>query len=366
MVRVLTYGLSSNRGGIETSLLRVANHIGPKGHELHYVESKSAPSSISADLQSLGHTVHPVVDRKSGLGRNRADWEQLLDFVRPEVVHMHLNTLSYVLPAKLALARGIAVIMHSHSSGSPPGRYRTRALDMFNARTFPMDRVTRAAVSRPAGDWLFGKRDYRILHNAVDLDAFRFDPATRAAVRAALRIEDAFAIGHVGIFSAVKNQHFSLDVLVRLLKIVPNAVMVFVGSGGAEESVKERARLLGVSDHTLFLGTRTDVPSILSALDAIVFPSLYEGFPNVALEAQASSLPTLVSDAVTDELMITNRIEQLPLGLGPEPWVEALARIDSTCSPLGRNTVSDRLKREFSPDAEASGYDDLYLSSLDK
>lgn len=360
MARVLTYGLSSNRGGIETALLRVASNMGTEEHELHYVESAMNPAAVSGELRALGHTVHRVADRRSGLGRNRMDWERLLDNIEPDVLHMHINTMSYVLPARLALARDVGVILHSRSSGSPPSRTRTRVMGQLNARSFPMDRVTRVAVSRVAGSWLFGHRDFEVLHNGVELDKHAFDVGARVATRAALGLGDSFVVAQIGVLGPVKNQQFSLDVFARLLGSVPNARFVLVGSGAGERALREKARALGVEEHTMFLGARRDVADIMSASDALLLPSLYEGFPNVALEAQASGLSTLVSNAVTDEVEISSHLKRLPLAGGPDPWVRSLIAVLETSALCDRTRVSPRLKNEFSPQAEASRYSDLY------
>lgn len=77
--------------------------------------------------------------------------------------------------------------------------------------------------------------------------------------------------------------------------------MLFVGEGPLEESIKEQVKEAGLADHVIFLGGRKDVSKFYSAADMFIFPSLHEGLGIVVIEAQASGLPCIVSDAVPAE-----------------------------------------------------------------
>ena len=67
-----------------------------------------------------------------------------------------------------------------------------------------------------------------------------------------------------------------------------------VGTGELEEDIKQEIKALGISDKVIFTGIRKDIPQLLSAMDVMVFPSLYEGMPNVIIEAQATGLPCAI------------------------------------------------------------------------
>ena len=60
-------------------------------------------------------------------------------------------------------------------------------------------------------------------------------------------------------------------------------------------------------------GVRKDVPAMLSALDILLFPSLYEGMPNVIIEAQAAGLPCLIADTITKQVAVTPLVTFLPI-----------------------------------------------------
>jgi glycosyltransferase involved in cell wall biosynthesis len=74
--------------------------------------------------------------------------------------------------------------------------------------------------------------------------------------------------------------------------------LLLVGKGGndIEHVLRERLAALGIADRVVFAGLRADVPRLLKAADAMVFPSLFEGLPGAVLEACAAGTPVLASD----------------------------------------------------------------------
>ena len=57
---------------------------------------------------------------------------------------------------------------------------------------------------------------------------------------------------------------------------------------------------------------------------AFIFPSVSEGLGIIAIEAQAAGLPTVISDGVPDDTMITPQADKVPLSASPEKWAEAV------------------------------------------
>ena len=56
------------------------------------------------------------------------------------------------------------------------------------------------------------------------------------------------------------------------------------------------------------------------AMDCLLFPSIYEGFPNVILEAETSGLPIVMSDIITDEVVLTETCKKISLNCSVEEW----------------------------------------------
>ena len=234
------------------------------------------------------------------------------------VVHAHGSSCTLAIDLLAAMLGGARVrIAHSHNS-----QCRFTLLHRLLRPLF-MALYTRAlACGDAAGHWLYGKRPFDVVRNAIDTRAYAYDPAARDSARAELNLSDSLTLGCVAGFTAIKNHAFLLDVFARLLKRRPDCTLVLVGDGDLRDELTQRAQALGVADRVRFTGVRTDVPRLLQAMDAMLLPSLFEGFPTVALEWQSAGLPVLMSDSVTRGCALTGRVQFLPLE--PERWVQAV------------------------------------------
>ncbi len=77
-----------------------------------------------------------------------------------------------------------------------------------------------------------------------------------------------------------------------------------------------------LTDKMLFLGSRSDVPALMQAMDVFVFPSHYEGLGLVAIEAQAAGLKTTASEAITQEAQVTDLLTYCRLAQPPAAWAQ--------------------------------------------
>ena len=127
----------------------------------------------------------------------------------------------------------------------------------------------------------------------------------------------------------MKNHAFLLDVFAEICRKVPDSRLLLVGEGGLMDSLREKAASLGLSDRVIFTGNQGKVSDYYQAMDFFVFPSIFEGLPGSVIEAQASGLRCLVSDSVTDEVLITPLAQARSLSEGAAAWAqEVLARRD--------------------------------------
>lgn len=95
----------------------------------------------------------------------------------------------------------------------------------------------------------------------------------------------------VGRLQKVKGIQYLIDAMAGL-----NARLWIAGSGPEEKALREKARQLGVEQKISFLGTQSDVPTLLSKANVFVLPSLSEGLPIALLEAWAARVPVVVTD----------------------------------------------------------------------
>jgi glycosyltransferase involved in cell wall biosynthesis len=137
--------------------------------------------------------------------------------------------------------------------------------------------------------------DERIVTIPNGINLSRFSPEnarSRDAVRRSFGVpEDIPLLLFVGSQYRLKGLEFAIRALAEM---ETKAVLLVVGADAAAP-FKRLAEQLGVSDRVIFAGARSDLPTIYPAADAFVFPTLYETFALVCLEAMASGLPVLAS-----------------------------------------------------------------------
>lgn len=139
-----------------------------------------------------------------------------------------------------------------------------------------------------------------VVFNGVDSTKFRFewDQAERLLRRRTLAKDDEPIVLFVGRFVREKGIHVLLNSANAILARQPKARFVLVG-GGKHENLERFVRWYGLADRVTFPGFQTgrSLLELYRVADVAVFPSLYEPFGIVALEAMAAGVPVVASDA---------------------------------------------------------------------
>lgn len=105
-----------------------------------------------------------------------------------------------------------------------------------------------------------------------------------------------YAIMTVGRMEYQKNHILALRAFAALPEETRNrTLLLFAGSGENEESLRELASVLRIADRVRFLGYRTDVPSLLPAIDLLLMTSWFEGMPLALLEAMIAGVPIVTT-----------------------------------------------------------------------
>lgn len=322
-----------NGGGVEQVVMNYYHYLDRSRVQFDFVVTENSTLVPREELESLGARVFTVPAFTKLPAFKSATYRLFCAHPEWRIVHSHLNALN-VFPLHQAAKAGISVrIAHSHSTaGSGRGeavRNAAKTLLRTQANRYP---TVRFACGRYAGEWLFGKcSDFTVIPNAIDLGRFAFSSEKRTSLRAELGIsQESFVVCHLGRFMAQKNHSFLVDIFAELLKRRPSSVLLLAGEGPLMDETKRKADSLGIQDSIHFLGQRSDVDRIYCASDVLCMPSLYEGLPVTGVEAQASGLPLLISDQVTDEILITGRARKLALSAGPVGWADIIMTMEPT------------------------------------
>ena len=128
----------------------------------------------------------------------------------------------------------------------------------------------------------------------------------------------------MGRFVKQKNYPFAVAVFRQILNVAPDTRLVILGDGADRTDLERSIAEAGVANQVILPGVRTDVDRFYSMFDVFLMPSLYEGLPVSAVEAQAAGLPCMYSDNVPRETDITGTGTFLSLDADIDEWTKTL------------------------------------------
>jgi len=304
-----------------------------------------------------------------------------------DIVHVHTPIAAFV--TRYAL-RGLP------APSRPVVIYTAHGFHFYQGQR-PASHALYRAMERLAGRWT----DYLVTINAEDFAAAkqlgtidparvrlipgigvstdRFaenpDPAVRAATRAGVRdglniASETFVLTMIAEFGAVKRHEFALEALAAVTD--PRVVLVLVGDGPLESTLREKATALRVSDRIRWAGYRRDIPDVLAASDAVLLVSEREGLPRSVLEAMAAGRPVIG----TRTRGITDAVGEEPGVSAPAGWIVAkhdvaalAAAIDAAATDPAECTRRGaagrvRAQTEFALPRIIDAYEELYREAL--
>jgi glycosyltransferase involved in cell wall biosynthesis len=182
--------------------------------------------------------------------------------------------------------------------------------------------------------------------------------------RAALGLApDDLVVGCVAALRPEKRHELLLGAAARLVPRHPRLRVVLLGSGEREGELRAAAAALGLADRVVFAGFRTDVVSLLPALDVKALASVQETYPVSVLEAMAAARPVVMTDPPGVPDIVVDGVSGFRVPVGDEA---ALAdRLDRLLAdPALRQGMGargyERAAREFPIERTLAGYEELF------
>lgn len=282
---------------------------------------------------------------KVGLRKYCRQINSSLDLSAYDIVHIHTGDITGIYAKIYRKSGAKKIICHAHT---------TRAVSRFHKlfegilRKMALQNADMTmACGYEAGDYCFGKGNYVLLPNSINFESFnRITDEQISNVKKELQIaDDAYVIGHIGLFSPVKNHSFLLSVARDYISKHDNSVFVLCGNGPLYDTIKENVFQNGLNNNVILTGVRNDVNVLMHMFDVFVLPSLHEGLPMVGIEAQTAGVKCLLSDQIDHRVDIgCNLCSFLPIDKGPESWAEALERTYSNQSIISGEEIKKALK----------------------
>ena len=307
-VTYLTRGLASR--GYQTTL--VAGSLARGESSMSFVADELGVKIVP--IRQLHREVSPLYDALAVLRLVR-----LIREFRPQILHTHTAKAGAVgrIAAVLAGPARPPILVHTFHGHVLRGYFSPASAAVFRALERTLARVTTrlVAVSPEVRDDLVGlgiapAERFSVIRLGLDLESRVANAGEESGeLRRLFGIPPgAFVVGWVGRMTAIKRVPDVLAAFARLRDRGIDARLCLVGDGPDRELVERRAREVGVTRHTLFLGYQREIGPYYSLFDVLLLTSGNEGTPAVAIEALAAGTPVVttdvggVSDVVADGL----------------------------------------------------------------
>jgi N-acetyl-alpha-D-glucosaminyl L-malate synthase BshA len=138
------------------------------------------------------------------------------------------------------------------------------------------------------------RKEIEVIHNFVDLKRFNKKPLT--AFKKVVSAHDEKIVVHASNFRKLKRIGDVMEIFKNIHAATP-AKLLMVGDGPERPIAEDLARQYGIESDVRFLGKQEQMEDILAVSDLFLLPSEYESFGLVALEAMASSVAVISSNA---------------------------------------------------------------------
>ena len=285
-------------GGLEKVVLSLAHYLDPVRYRSSIV-CLGYGGELLTEVEKAGVAVH-VLDKSQGFDPLLV-WRlaRLFRRVGTDVVHCHnMGPLVYgALSSRPGGASGLVYTAHGMKTSAETKPAMFEKLGLIDDFVTVSDDAHRIAIKTA------GVRPDRVFTviNGVDVDLFdrvaRAEASVIAQRRESIGVRaDAKVFGIVARLSPAKDHATLLLAFAPVAAEFRDARLVLVGDGELRANLESRAADLGLTDQIVFLGSRHDVPELLSVFDCFVLSSYTEGLAVTLLEAMAAGLPVVATN----------------------------------------------------------------------
>jgi glycosyltransferase involved in cell wall biosynthesis len=342
--------------------LELLKNLDPQKYNIA-IASVGQGGVLEKDFRHLGYPLF-IFDKK-----HRFDvtliWK-LAKLIKRFNVDIVMTTLFYadVIGALAAWFAGVKAVISWEVVTAPQQRRHSLAYSLAQRKFTKVVSVSDAIARIVVEDRGVPAEKVVTIHYGVDIEKYYMNGALN--IRAELGIgEDKTILGTVARLTEQKGHCYLIEAAPAVISKFPNVKFVFVGGGPLEDALKRQTKELGIEEHFLFLGFRQDVVELLNTCDVFVLPSLYEGFPNVVLEAMACGKPVIATSVDgTPEAVVHGETGYLVEPENPKVLSDALISLLNHPDQLklfGKNGRS-RVENHFSLKRQIQQFEDLFNS----
>lgn len=363
-IRILHLVPQMKREGIQNLLMNIYRNIDTTKIQFDFLIHEKKEGDFDKEILELGgkcfylsrlsgkyFLLHYKNDLKKFFTKHKNEYE---------IIHSHLNTLS-TFPLSIAKKFNIPTrIAHNHSSFFTDKGIK-KIVKLYSKSQIKKYATNFFACSQKAGIFMFGKNTkFKIINNGIEIEKFLFNFDTRNKIRKNFSLNDSTILFvHSGGFRKPKNHLFLLEVFAKLVSFFPSAKLLLIGDGEEKEKIISKAKTLNVYDNIIFAGSIPNVYDYLSAGDAFIFPSFFEGLGISLIEAQVNGLPCFASNTIPKETNLQTNAFFLSLEQGAENWAEFIRQKLKTLKLEKRS--APKLAKNFDIKNIAKDLQDFYI-----
>jgi len=345
-------------GGAETWLMELLRLWARRGSgQMDFLATSGNPGIFDEEARALGARIYYLKFGRANLGRFVADFRKLLRSGAYQAIHDHQDYASgwhflagtgTLPPVRVTHVHNPWLHMEANYAVSPSRRMAAALGKQFVRRISTHICGTSAQALRQYGfdpDGIASPA-IAVVHCGIAIEKFNapretdrsavlrefgWSPDAKIALFAG-RLDRALEIDHP---QNHKNSWFAVNVARVAHNRDPSLRLLMAGAGDAvRKELERRIGNWGLGERIRLIGVRRDMPRLMRAADALLFPSRQEGLGMVAVEAQAACLPVLASTAVPREcVVIPDLVDALPLSESAETWADALLRAMAKSRP---------------------------------
>ena len=332
-------------GGVQNYIYNTLKNINIKDFEIHiFFSGTNKDAQYNINFTNLNIQTY--------FGNNNKIYRscyQLMKNNKYDIVHIQSGYLKYVTYSLILskMAKINTRIAHSHNSGNPNISFKQKISTRIFRFFINLLANKYIACSDVAGKWMFGnKKKFEVLKNGIEIEKYLYNTENRNLIRKQYNIkDDEILLGLVANFVHAKNHSFLIDLFNEYKIINPKAKLLLIGQGELKEQIVNKVKQYNLSDSIIFVGS-CDSSKYYSAFDLFIMTSLYEGLPFVALEAQASACPCLLTDIITTECKITNFANFISSHSSIYEWINYINKIINN-NNSSRTSFDNYIKESF-------------------
>ena len=338
-------------GGAETWLMELLRHWSKTGAARMELLATSGERGIfDGEAIQLGARIHYVSYRRTNLPRFLKQFRRLLADGRYDVIHDHADYVSgwhflmgagRLPPSRVTHVHNPWLHIEANYGVSVPRRFTAIAGKRLVHLLATDVCGTSAEILRQYGFDPGAASGPAVSVAHCGIDVAKFNAPRQEDRESVLREFGWSQDSNIALFAGRldralvfdhpqnhKNSWFAVNVARAAAAKDPTMRLLMAGAGDEpRRQIESHIRSWGLQGALRVLGVRDDVPRLMRASDALLFPSRQEGLGMVAVEAQAASLPVLASTAVPRECVVIPELyEALSLSAGMDVWVDALLK----------------------------------------